>query len=350
MIRLTPIALLLALAAAPAVALDYETIVTWVEANQGGTSTNLYAAIAEGNTVYCQLALGSGNRITRVNNTNLPIGSRTTTELVTQAQWTAASGGVNLVSFYGFSMSGQNLQFTDSTSDAVWRVNKSTGAITPYITKAQIAAYTGGSGPSSLTGADTAPDGEFTWYEGQTNQILKSTGQGTMMTFISYAQLYGLNTNVAATSMSWAPDGTFFWTNSSSDEVYKRDTAGNLSRILDVNNIKAVTGGTSVNFKDIFAAPDGKVYFQEQSSSHILRFDPADPVNSLAIYLSATDLTSGPAAGASGVYQLSWYDGRLAFNYALTTGARGFYAVVPEPATLGLLLLSGLTLLRRRCR
>lgn len=352
------VGLIMALAATPAMALTYEPIVNWAEATGNTTgSTALYAAFAEGNTAYCALSLASNPRFTRVDNLDQAV--RTTTELVTPAQWIAAGSQVytgsitGVTPFYGFASSGDYLQFGDSITDSVWRVHKQTGAITAYVSRAQIKNYTGSTASSMaslLTGGDTAPDGEYVFWEGNTDQILKTTGPGTVTTFISQAALASLGGTPAATSIGFDSNGVMYWTNSTNDSVYKRDTDGNLSTILSPALISAVTGNSSITFKDIFAAPDGYVYFQENSSAHILRFAKADPAGTLEIYLSKTDLESGPAVGGTNVYQLSWYQNRLAFNIHSTTGAKGFYAVVPEPATLSLLALSGLAVLRRRSR
>lgn len=349
MFRFLRVGLVLALSALPAFGLSYKAVLGWPEINGTGTSTTAYAIIADGDSAYCQLSLANSPRITRVD--GLSLATRTTTELVSTAQWIAAGGGSSgITAFYGFSSFGSYLQFTDSISDAVWRVDKSSGAITPYVTKAQIKAFTGTtSDPASLTGFDTAPDGEIVWYESTSKQLLKSTGLGTMSTLITTAQLTSLMGTIACTSMTFTPDGTMYISNSSTDAIYKRDTAGNLSTILTGAYILAKTGGTSMNFKDIFAAPDGWIYFQEQSSANVLRFQPSNPVGTLENYLTAAELIAGPAGGGTNIYQLSWYNNNLAFNFHSTTGARGFY-VVPEPASLGLLALGGLVVLRRRSR
>jgi hypothetical protein len=348
------IGLTLVVAACPALGRTYEPLVNWVEANAGGASTLLYAGFAEGNSAYVQLSGGNAPRITRVDNLDQAV--RTTTELVSASQWGTASGGqTGLTSFYGFSGYGTYLQFTDASTDAIWRINKSTGAITPYITKAQIKAFTGGSDVASLTGGDTAPDGEFIWYDGNTKQILKSTGMGTMATLISNADLNGLMgaATVAATSMSAATDGSLYITNSGTDTIYKRAADGTLSAIITPAFITAVNGNSSINFKDILAAPDGWVYVLESTSlGNIMRFQPANPTGTLELYMSNAELNGGPAgsAAANALYQLSWYKGRLTFNIFQSTAARGLYSVVPEPASLGFLALGGLALLRRRSR
>jgi hypothetical protein len=107
-----------------------------------------------------------------------------------------------------------------------------------------------------------------------------------------------------------------------------------------------------VSFKDIFAAPDGLIYFNDNTSHSILRFSPANPASSLATFLTEAELVGGPMASNNPVC-LSWYDpdgagplnGGLTFHTFSTKGL--YWAQVPEPA--GLLLLGlGTLLLRRR--
>ncbi|HOJ75719.1 MAG TPA: PEP-CTERM sorting domain-containing protein [Phycisphaerae bacterium] len=351
--KFAAVGLVAALAGAPVMALEYEPLVTWAEANAGGTSTALYSAIAEDNTAYCALTLNNSPRFTRVDGLKNPV--RTTTELVSTPQWIAAASATTtaningVTTMYGFSFSGEYLQFADAVTDGIWRVHKNTGDIIPYATRAQIKAHTGMTGEASLgTGGDTAPDGEYAFWEGTSKQILKTNGQGTLITLIDQNTLLSLG-GVGCTSIGYDAFGNMYWTDNGKDSVYLRTADGSINTVLQPWEISAVTGNSSINFKDIFPAPDGLVYFQEQSSAHILRFSPDSPATTLEIYLSAQDLLDGPSGGTN-VYQLSWYDGRLAFNVHATTGAKGLYVVVPEPATMGLLALGGLCLLRRRSR
>ena len=353
------VALAALLVACPAMANTYEVVADWATINNGGVSTSIFSAAVDGQTLYAQLTGNNGSRLVRIDNLN---GVQTHTELVTNAQWKAATGSVaatvTLTTMYGFSLVGDYMQFNDATTDAVWRVHKSTGAITPYVTKAQIQAYTGAGSPNLGTGADTFRGGPFAgqyvFFDSGSDSIMVTTGEGTLQTLIdtvTLQDLAGVGVTVASTGMGSDSQGNLYWGNGNSDEMYKRAPDGTITTILTPTQIKAVTGATGVGFKDIFPAPgsDGRVYWQDQTSTHVLRFDPADPAGTLDIFLSSTELlTTGPQAGTN-LYTLDWYDGRLGFVIHSTTGARGFYAI-PEPASLGLLTLGGLMILRRRSR
>ena len=338
-------ALAIACIATPAMGEGYVELVPWSKINEPppGTNTQHYGHVIDGNTTYHQL--GTVGRITKI--ADVTASPQVATELMSQAAWFAASGVTSMNAMYGFDMSGDYLQFTESSSDAVWRVHKTTGAITEYVSKAQVMAHTGETGVGMLTPKCVAPTGEQVFYEGSHDSILITTGLGTLATLVTEAELVALHTtgsNSCNGGFGYDDSGDLYWGDSSSDSMYmKAASDGTLSKVLDVSEIIAVSGGTAAGFGDIGAGGDGLMYFYETSADNIMRFDPSDPVNTLETYISEAELLAGPA-GSDVVYELGWYGDELTFNLYST---HGLY-VVPEPASLALLGLGGLALLRRR--
>jgi len=331
----------------------YDTLAPWSVINgpAPGASTHHYSIAIEGNSSYHCLGLGSNARITKI--ADLTASPQTATELLSQSVWAAASGKSSITSFYGFGISGDYVQFSEASADSVWRVDKNTGAISAYVTAANIMAYTGATKASCLSANTVAPSGEHVFYEGESDSILITTGAGMVTTLVSEAQLTALHatgSNSCNGGLGYDDAGNLYWGDSSSDGIYMRAADGTLSQVLTQANIIGVTGETSASFGDIMGggdtlgAGDGLVYFYERTSDGIMRFDPDDPVNTLETYIYEARLVSGQA-GSDNVYELDWYDDELAFN--TDGGNLGLY-VVPEPASLVLLALGGLAVLRRR--
>lgn len=330
-----------ALAVSPAWA-AYVEIATWATILGPAGPTQHYGAFVDGNSSYHFLSLNNAPRITRVDNLS---GVQTMSVVMSTAQWNAAGGGNSPTPFYGFSHSGTYLQCSDSQSDAVWRIDKATGAVTQYVSKAAIQAFTGQSNVSLTTPGDTAPDGEYVVYDSTSQSVIKTVA-GAPTTYLSSAQLISIAGTVdVGGGLTFDLNGALYWQNNTSKGIYRRTAGGNLSQVLTQAEIIAVAGdpnGVTLN-KDIYYAPDGMIYFQENKSGNVLRFNPANPAASLSIYITKADLLAGPAASAN-VYQLSWYNGNLAWN---VVGAKGLYGYVPEPTALALLAVGALCLRRR---
>ncbi len=341
------ISIVVALAAAvPALAVSYTEIVSWSTLiGPSGGPTQHYGSVVDGQTSYHQLALNAAPRIVRVSNLN---GAQAMTTLVSTQQWVNAGGTDGLLSFYGFSLSGDYIQFTDTSTDAMWRVHKNTGAITPYVTNAQIAAAVGAAGAASLNSvADTTPDGELAVFETSTKNLVKSSGQGNVSIWLSGSALetiQGAGIKDMNTGLSFDSSGAMYWGNNTTDTIYKRAADGTLSVVITAAQLYAGMGVSAIGMnKDLFIGPDGYCYFNDNTTKNIVRFSLANPAATVTNYITGAELTAGPAAG-NNVGQLTWYDGRLAFNIL---GTKGLYAAVPEPATL-ILLAAGALGLRRR--
>lgn len=330
----------LALLSSSAMAVSYTEIVSWNQLHGSLAGTSHFGAVVEGDTSYHAISLSGSPGITKVENIG---GVQATTTLVSTLDWFLATGNTSLTPFYGLGISGSYVQFGDSNSDAVWRVDKSTGAITEYVSNAQIMAYTGASSAALLSSGNTSPDGEYVFFEGSSDSILKTSGAGTLTTLVDAATLLSVTgTNSASGGITEDAAGTVYWGDNSSDGMWMRDSGGTITSALLEAEIVAVTNEADPGFGDIFYAPDGKVYFYETRSDSIMKFDPADPAGTLAFAIQEDDLLAGPM-GSDNVVSLTWYDGNLAFH---TFNDSGLYAL-PEPASLVLIALAGL-LIRRR--
>ncbi len=335
------------IAVAPAMGSVPQELVSWatLDSSNPGFNSQHYSWVIDGDTSYHML--GTAARLVKVNNLS---GVQTSTELMSNAAWQIANGGSSgATSFYGLGQSGNYIQWSDSTTDAVWRVDKTSGAITSYVSNAQILAYQQGfypaqTGASLLTPAAVTPTGEHVFYESTADDILMTTGPGALTTVATAADLTAVQGNSSISGgMGFDVNGDLYWGNNTNDAMYKY-SGGTISEVLTQANIIAVTGGSAAGFGAVEGiSPDGMVYFYETSSDDILKFDPADPATSLSIVLTKDDLLASPGASST-VYEIGFYNDMFAYN---NNGTRGLY-YIPEPTSLALLALGGLVGLRRR--
>jgi hypothetical protein len=332
--------------AAVASAATYTELVTWSQLSGPAGPNQHYSAVIDGNTSYHFVAGNNAPRVTRVNNLN---GVQTTDVLITSGDWSTISGGENNATpFYGFSISGNYLQFGDSVADSVYRIDRTTtGTGSVYVSRAQIESFCGipsGSRAALGTPGDTGPGGEYYFWEGYSKQILKTNGAGGLATYVSNADLLTYGGASVNGALTFDSAGAMYWMSGGDKAIYKRALDGTYNVVLTQSQILAVTGGTGVSYRDMLAGPDGYVYFWDNTSANILRFPVANPA-ALSIFFSKADLLAGPAGSAAttAMYSFTWYQGKLAFHL---NGTRGLF-VTPEPGALALLGL-GLLALRRR--
>jgi len=334
------------LSAGAASADDYTELIPWATIQGGGASTHVYSHAFDGDTAYFQLSGGSQPRISKVTDID---GTPVQSDLVSASSWIAISGNTTLTAFYGFGRYGSNLQFGDTASDAIWRVDTASGTPSAYVSKATIQTYVGGA-PQILSPSTIDLAGEHVFYEGFSDSILRTTGANTLETLTTSAQLTTAFGNSAMSGGMAVDDlGNLYWGNSTSDELHRRTTAGLLEVVLTEAQIQAVTSTADPAFGDVFYAPDGNIYFTETTSDNILSFSPLTPAPALAIHTTKAELTGGPSASNS-VSTFGWYNDNL--TWTRVSGAGGLYNAVPEPSTT-LLMAVGLpaaAILRRRSR
>lgn len=329
--------------------IQYQELVPWTTIVGSLGKTQNYGHAIEGDTAYFSLNVSNG-AIVRVDG----IGSTPTARtLVTTSDWQAASGGVNnLTPFFGFGLSGDYLQFGESSSDAIYRVDKSTGGIATYVSKNTIKSYTGATDVAlgSGQGIKTAT-GEHYFFEGTSKQVLRTDGTGQVVSVIASSDLQSL-LGTASPSVTGGFDfdsagNLYFGANGG---LYKWNEATHIgSSLFSATQITAIAGGSL--FGDLFTAPDGEIYFTagtNGTTKSILSFDPSTADPTLSLLISSTDLGNSPLK-SSNIYALGSYNGHLTLNASGGTSVnKGLFTVVPEPSGLLLLGVGGLSLLAFR--
>lgn len=273
----------------------------------------------------------------------------TFTEIMSPADWTAAGATSDIAGFFGVSVVdrgfGDQVRMLNFFDNSIWEVDTVTGTPAQVVSAAMINMFTIGS--ANLTASNTMlTDGTAIVYDGTSDSILQITPGGFVFNQVSSAELTALTGSdlLSGTGMALVGTDLYFGSNSA-DALYKWDVITDTgSLVFDATALKALSDspGGSAGIDDIFYAPDGLVYFYEDSADYIYSFDPADPSGTLAVVLSEADLNAGP--GTDAVSQFAWWNGNLAW----TDQRDGFYAI-PEPTTavLSLLAVAGLVARRR---
>jgi hypothetical protein len=296
-----------------------DTIVELVDFNlmRVGSQYNYVGAhVFDGTTVYAvirgiesEITPEWESQITRVDDF---LGMPLTTLLVSNAQWKAFTG----VGQFDTILPGERmgivagqLQFVDGNTDAVYRVDVTTGALSVLVSNDQIRAYTGLPSARLISATALSAKGEMAIYDEDSNDLLLVDPDGDLSTLIldeDFETLYTANPiNNVAGGMTFDRSGNLYWTltqtgstGSPGGSIYRRNIQdGSLVQIVPQSAIWTATGEIgNVAFNDIFVAPDGNVYFYDRRGDvdSILYFHPSDPVGSLTVLLSEADIQAGP--------------------------------------------------------
>lgn len=291
-------------------------------------SEYVYGHVSEGSTSYCQLSGGYGVQFARVDGLG---GALVGTQLVAPSNWLAAAGQTGCTTFYGLDIWGDYLQFGDTFSKQIWRVHKSTGELTLYISRD---AVTNALGINTLnwTSANMTDrrDGAVIFYESGSRQIVRALATNDIATFISaqdlsnafgYATIVGGMT-IDANGMFYASSGT----SGATRFVFRRDLTNGLEVVLPTAVISNLVKESSIIIQDIFYAPDGWIYVavsRSQNMNNILRFHPANPAGTLEMVLDKDQL----AATVSGnqVSSFDWNKGLTWHTHQLRKGIYSYF-------------------------
>lgn len=257
----------------------------------------------------------------------------------------AATGSTNdLALGNGVAVVGNVLRGVSFFDNNVYEIDLGTGAVTEVVTNAAVDAAAGVS--ANLSAAfETTSDGTIYSVESVGDQVLAISPGNAVSVEINPTDFAAANggTSIGGIGVNGS---TIYLGSNSLDELVAWDTVTNTaSTVLTTAQIESVTDdidGTA-SFGDIFAAPDGLVYFYEGDSDHLLAFNPSDPAGSLTAIITEAEFLAGPSSDT--INQLAWWNGNIAF----TDGSIGFYTI-PEPTTavLGMIALAGIGVARRR--
>jgi len=315
------------------------TITQLVPASVSGTNTQ--AVAIDGTTAY--FLDSTPNQIIKVTN----VGSgNTPSTLVSASAWTAANDGSSpgITGWYGSSVYNGSLYFAITSSDSIYRVNTTTGAVSTFLSNIDIALTTGTT-TNLLSQYTVTSTGGVVFYEGTGKNVWIASSDGAISSYLTASQWQTYGTSLTGAFTFDSAGNFYFATNSG---IYSKSaTTGVISQVLSNSSYGNVTA-----LKDILIAPDGNVYFQDNTTKNIWVFDLDNP-SIVSVYVSKAELlasTGGTSVGAN-IGELVWLDGKLAWNIYVAGSYSGLYAVaVPEVASVSLLGLGAAALLQRRRR
>lgn len=316
-------------------------IIPWSTADAGYGSGAIYGLAIGGTNAYLLLALNNKVQFVRISDL---AGAQTRTQLMDHATWAAASGVSGCTPFQGFDLSGSDcVQFADANSDDIWRINKHTGVPVKYVSKAAIAAVTGGGNVALGAVQCVHPiTGEHVFYDSFTTNVLVTGGSNVCRIMFGVPELlaaFGSGIHPAG-GMNFDQLGNLYF-GTSTGTLCRYDTSAQLTTVLTRADITNHTLLPTANFGTMNEGPDGLFYCRSGSGTFgsLLRFNPVNPAGTLELIISGDELTNGVAASAN-VNNLRWYNG-LGGGWAWHQfGQNGVYlTAIPEPAAVMIVVL-----------
>ncbi|MDZ4657345.1 MAG: PEP-CTERM sorting domain-containing protein [Bythopirellula sp.] len=327
---------------------QYVKLASLAEVGGGAGNTFLAGFAIDGTAGTFLLSTGVNARITQLADLG---GANTFSTLVSPTAYTAASGRTTIAAAYA-GISGTTLVFGETGGDQLYNASTVVAdTISVTGTNASLDAFAGSATSNIAFGTVSPSSGAPYFYESFSDDIITNTGTNTYATAVDMAVLTSISGGSVINGLA-IQGNTLYFGNNAFDGLYSYNlTTNSGGTVLSAAAINAALGigtGATVNNTGMFGAPNGLVYYFDTALDSIISFDPADAANTIDVVLSNADLIAGPGGGA-GITQLGWFNGRLAFILGTTAGgqAPGVYAI-PEPSSLALLGLCGLTLLGRR--
>lgn len=309
-------------------------------------------------------------QVSKVTNVGQP--SQTRTTLVSTTDWANLTGGDLILPGDRAAVLGGDLQFLDQVSDAIYRANTTTGALSVLAAPADFTAVTG---QATVTlRADTTFDatGNMYVYDDVSDQVMRVDTAGNVSVFITLGDLQTVTGSTSLVSyvsggMSFDADDNLFWnlSNTSSSRsdpsrgnIYKRASDGTLSKAVEQADIWPVArtdmffGAEFAAMNDIILGADSLMYLYDRANDALLRFDPTDtdPASTLERLLGTQDLLDGPMS-TENIDSFSVFQQKLTWNgFTANEGIFSYDTPIPTPGTALALAFPAATLLTRRRR
>ncbi|MEM6312583.1 MAG: PEP-CTERM sorting domain-containing protein [Planctomycetota bacterium] len=347
-----------ALAAAPAAALELELFATADEiAGPTGVGSNTYAGFGTvGNEIYGFFSNSAGGTafVSAGNPTDgfAPV--------IGNIALTDAGFGDGLSPNFEVLNVGTQLIVPDTLTGqgGLVSIETTTNTVSSYLSTAQINAAAGTStGTARLIGVTTTP-GAILYYFTTGDALYANNltpGNATeLFTASDAAGVLGVSTTdfdgAVATSTTYYAVGT------DSDNIVAADLDNNglpilstFTEVFSTSEIELIADPTdtspSLTPREMILGPDGRIYLYEDDSNSLLSFDATNPAGTLRVDITEAQIQA--ATGGTIISDLGFFGDTLLLSSSFG-GGPGLYAVVPEPASLGLLALGGLVLRRRR--